>query len=358
MTAGTRTAPGVDVFGRMPDGRAVERVHLGGASGFEVALITYGAAVQSILVPDREGRCGDVVLGHDGLDGYLARRNFFGATVGRVANRISGAAFVLDGARHELDRNEGETCLHAGSGGFDTRLWSIAEMGDADGPFVKMKLSDPDGAGGFPGRLEASVTYRLMGGNAIAMTFEATTDRATVVNLTHHGYFNLGGEEGDVLDHELTILADAYLAIDGSLLPTQGLTPVADSPFDFRRPQRIGARIRHGHEQLRLAGGYDHCYVLREEQAAAPQPAVRLAHRPSGRMLEIETDQPGIQFYSGNKLDGTVPGKGGRLHRQSDGLCLEPQRWPDAPNHADFPSARLDKGDVYRHRSIYRFSVG
>lgn len=348
-----------DVFGRLPDGRAVERLFLRGENGFEASIITYGAAVQALHVPDREGRVADVVLGHDRLGPYLERRDFFGASVGRYANRIAGSAFMLDGAGHQLSVNDEGNTLHGGTGGFDRALWAIEAVGGRPEPFVTLRHVSPHGSDGFPGTLTARVTYRIAGGCELSMSFEATTDRPTVANLTHHGYFNLGGvaDAGDVLDHELTVFADGFLPTDAGLIPLGEVASVAGTPFDFRISQPIGARIRQAHEQLQRARGYDHCFVLGYGRTASPRLAARVVHPASGRALDLLTDQPGLQFYSGNFLDGTVRGKHGRLYRQSDAFCLEPQLWPDAPNRLDFPSARLDPGDDYRHVSIFRFHV-
>jgi aldose 1-epimerase len=348
-----------DAFGQLPNGRPVERVSLHGAAGFLVSIITYGAAVQALHVPDRGGKLADVVLGHDRIEPYLARRNFFGATVGRYANRIADAAFTLDGVRHQLSANDGGNCLHGGSGGFDRALWTIEAVGSVPEPFLTLAHASPDGEDGFPGTLAARVTYRITGERELTIAFEATTDRPTIVNLTHHGFFNLGGVAGDcdVLDHELVIFADRFLPVDAELIPLDEFAPVDGTPFDFRVPRPIGAHIRAAHEQLRLTRGYDHCFVLRGERNAPPGLAARVVHPASGRVLDLLTDQPGIQFYSGNFLDGTVEGKYGRLHRQSDAFCLEPQIWPNAPNRADFPSPRLEPDESYRHVSIFRFST-
>lgn len=348
-----------DSFGRLPDGREVERVELRGEAGFSVSIITYGAAVQALHVPDRDRCCADVVLGHDTIEPYLARREFFGATVGRYANRIARAAFVLDGVRHGLSANDGVNTLHGGAEGFDRALWSIEALGEGPEPFVTLGYVSPDGECGFPGTVSALVTYRISGPQALTMTFEATTDRPTVLNLTHHGYFNLGGvaTSGDVLDHELTLFAEHFLPVDAGLIPSGERAPVAGSPFDFRKARPIGAGIREAHTQLQLARGYDHCFVLAGERIASPRLAARVVHPGSGRTLDLFTDQPGIQFYSGNFLDGTIETKSGRLCRQSDAFCLEPQGWPDAPNQPDFPSARVAPGDVYRHRTILSFNA-
>lgn len=346
-----------DLFGHLPDGRAVERVLLRGTAGFEVSIITYGAAVQALHAPDRNGQLADLVLGHDAIEPYLSRRDFFGATVGRYANRIARASFVLDGVRRQLSANDAKNTLHGGAQGFDRALWTIEAAGDGPEPFVTLGRVSPDGEEGFPGTVTARVTYRITADQALAIAFEATTDQPTVVNLTHHGYFNLGGraEGSDILDHELTLFADRFLPIDADLIPLRKAKGVTGTPFDFRSPRPIGESIRDGHEQLSLARGYDHCFLLAGERAASPQLAARVVHPASGRAFDLLTDQPGIQFYSGNFLDGTVKGKRGRLHRQSDAFCLEPQFWPNAPNRPDFPSARLDPGETYRHVSIFRF---
>jgi aldose 1-epimerase len=348
-----------DAFGHLPDGAPVEKVTLRGARGFEIAVITFGAAVQALRVPDRDGRCADVVLGHDKLAPYLAERRFFGATVGRYANRIAGGRFELDAQPIQLPLNDGPSCLHGGPDGFDRRLWQIQALDGGSTPSVTLAYASPDGEGGFPGALNARVTYALTGDAAFSVTFEAVTNRPTVVNLTHHGFFNLAGVESgrDVLDHRLVIEADTFLPTDAAGIPSGGPQAVAGTPFDFTRPAPIGGRIRDAHEQLRLRRGYDHNFCLRGGRAGTPRPVARVEHPASGRVMTLMTDQPGLQFYSGNFLDGSVAGKGGRLCRQSDAFCLEPQIWPDAPNRPDFPSARLDPGETYRHVSVFQFSI-
>jgi aldose 1-epimerase len=346
-------------FGHLLGGASVERVTLRGAGGFEVAIITFGAAVQALRVPDREGRCADIVLGHDELAPYVAERRFFGATVGRCANRIAGGRFELDGRSIQLPLNDGRNSLHGGPGGFDQRLWRIEAFCDRPAPSVTLSYASPDGEGGFPGALSARVTYALTGDAAFSIAFEAVTDRATIVNLTHHGFFNLAGVKSgrDVLDHRLAIEADTFLSTDAAGIPSGGPQPVAGTPFDFTRPRPIGERIRDAHEQLRLRRGYDHNFCLRGGRGDTPRAVARVEHPGSGRVMTLMTDQPGLQFYSGNFLDGSVAGKDGRLCRQSDAFCLEPQIWPDAPNRPDFPSSRLAPDETYRHVSVFQFST-
>ncbi|WP_315718206.1 MULTISPECIES: aldose epimerase family protein [unclassified Bradyrhizobium] len=346
-----------DVFGSLPDGREVERVTLRGAHGFEARIITYGAALQTLLVPDAQGLVDDVVLGHDDLLSYVKLRKFFGATVGRYANRIAKARFSLDGQDLRLDANNGAHALHGGPDGFDRKLWQIVATEDGAQPSVTMLYVSPDGEANYPGRLDVRVTYQLTGPMELAVSFSARTTRTTVVNLTNHSFFNLDGlaAGSDILDHRLTVEADHYLAIDETAIPLEGPPhAVAGTPFDFREPHAVGARIRADDPQIKCGRGYDHNFCLRQQ--AGVRLAARLASARSGRVMELLTDQPGLQVYSGNYLDGTVTGKG-RVYRQSDALCLEPQVWPDSPNRPDFPSARLAPDDVYKHETVYRFST-
>jgi aldose 1-epimerase len=345
-----------DIFGILPDGRAVERVVLRDAGGFEARVMTYGATLQALLVPDAHGAIDDVVLGHDDLAGYLAARKFFGATVGRYANRIANARFVLDGETVRLAANNGRHALHGGLEGFDTRLWQIDEIDDGAHPGVTLAYVSADGEEGYPGRLDVRVSYRLTGPSELSISFAARTDRPTVVNLTNHSFFNLEGaaSRASALDHRLTLAADRFLAIDPDAIPLpEPPRTVAGTPFDLRKPTAIGARIRHDDTQLRHGRGYDHTFCL--DGAGEVRLAARLEAPRSRRILELSTDQPGVQVYSGNYLDGSIAGKQGWLYRQSDAVCLEPQIWPNAPNRPDFPDPRLMPGSVYRHRSVYRF---
>jgi aldose 1-epimerase len=346
-----------EVFGTLPDGRAVERVVLHGTGGFEARIMTFGAALQALIVPDRDGFCDDVVLGHDNLAGYVGKRQFFGASVGRYANRIAHGRFVLDGETIQLDTNDGPHALHGGPDGFDRKLWQILDIDEGEQPAVTLYYVSPDGEENYPGRLDVRLTYRLTGPTELSIAFEARTSRPTIVNLTNHSFFNLEGLSSmtDILGHELMIVADAFLAIDDTAIPLpEPPRTVEGTPFDFRNAIAIGARIRADERQLRDSRGYDHNYCLRDGQDV--RLAARVVAPRAGRVLELLTDQPGLQFYSGNYLDGSSGGKG-RLHRQSDAFCLEPQTWPDTPNRPDFPSARLAPDEVYRHYSVYRFST-
>jgi aldose 1-epimerase len=355
--ADTARRPTRDLFGTLPDGRAVERVVLRGADGFEARVITFGAALQALITPDADGHCDDIVLGHDDLAGYLAERRFFGATVGRYANRIANARFVLDGEEVQLAANDGPNALHGGIDGFDRKLWQITDVHECAEPGVTLAYTSPHGEEGYPGQLDVHLTYRLTGPAELSLDFTAKTDRPTIVNLTNHSFFNLEGAEADhdVLDHRLTVAADHFLAIGPTAIPLPAPPrAVAGTPFDFRQTTPIGARIRHHDQQLRHSKGYDHTFCL--DNGRALNLAARLEAPRSGRILELLTDQPGLQIYSGNYLDGSIRGKHGRLYRQSDAICLEPHIWPDAPNRADYPNPRLAPDDVYRHRTVYRFS--
>jgi aldose 1-epimerase len=347
-----------EVWGRLTDGRAVQRVTLRGQGGFEARIITFGAALQALIVPDAKGARDDILLGYDDLTGYVAERRFFGATVGRYANRIASARFPLDDEDVLLAANNGPNALHGGLDGFDRQLWDIADLIDGPEPELALTYVSEHGEEGYPGRLNVCVTYQVTGPAELSVRFEAKTDRPTIVNLTNHSFFNLEGATSatDILDHRLTVAADHFLAIDPGAIPLpEAPCPVAGTPFDFRSPTPVGARIRESHQQLRHGKGYDHTFCLARDGAL--RLAARLEAPLSGRALELFTDQPGLQVYSGNYLDGSILGKGGRLYRQSDAICLEPHVWPDAPNRPDFPSPQLMPGSLYRHHTVYRFSV-
>jgi aldose 1-epimerase len=346
-------------FGTLQDGTRVAAAELANASGMSVRIIALGAAIQSLSVPDRRGVAADVVLGYDSPRDYVAKPQYFGATVGRYANRIARGRFSLDGRSYALETNDGPNHLHGGAQGLDKVLWKIDEV--VSGPPARVVLShvSPDGAGGYPGTLRITATYTLGEGNELTVEYRATTDKPTIVNITHHSYFNLAGAAGnsDVLGHRLTLFAQSYTPVDATLIPTGERRNVAGTAFDFLQARAIGLHIRDAREeQLRLARGYDHNFVLTGRPGEL-RPAARLEDPGSGRVLELLATAPALQFYSGNFLDGTSVGKAGRVYRQGDGLCLEPQGFPDAPNRPEFPSTRLDPGRVYLNKMVLRFSA-
>ena len=346
-------------FGHLPDGTAVEIIRLHGDNGFEARIIGYGAALQSLFVPDRNGQVADVVLGRDDLEGYVALRRFLGATVGRYANRIANGRFELDGKPFQLAANDGPNALHGGLDGFDRKAWRVTASGEAPVPFVTLSYVSADGEEGYPGQLTTEVTYSISGATELSIAFSATTDKPTVVNLTNHSFFNLAGVEstGNILDHRVMIAADDYLPASPDGIPLGAPATVEGTPFDFRTLHRVGARIEDADQQLRIRQGYDHNFCLRGGVVEKPRLAARVEDPSSDRVMELWTDQPGVQLYTGNFLDGGVIGKYGRAHRRFDALCLEPQRYPDTPNRPDYPSARLDPGQTYRHTTRYRFSA-
>lgn len=356
MAAETTRSP----MGRTADGAAVEAVTLGNSHGVTARILTYGATLQSLVVPDRAGKGADVVLGHDDLASYVAHPNYFGVTVGRYANRIAGGRFTLDGKSYQLPRNDAGNSLHGGDNGFDKAVWKVAAL--SSGPVASVVLThhSPDGDAGYPGALDVTTTYSLDEDGALSILFEATTDRPTVVNMTNHAIFNLAGAgspEG-ATGHLLTVPAQAFTPVDGGLIPTGELRPVQGNVFDFRKPRRIADGLRDGRdEQIRFGRGYDHNFALDAGLTATPKLAARLEDPASGRVLEVFTTEPGIQVYTGNFLDGTLVGKQGRLYRMGDGVALEPQKFPDAPNKPGFVSARVDPGRPYRHLMTYRLSV-
>ncbi len=345
-------------FGETRDGAEVDRYLLQSPAGLGVAVITYGAAIQQLVAPDRDGRKANVVLGFTSIEGYERHAGqHFGGIVGRYANRIAHGTFSLDGTTYRLPCNDGANTLHGGTEGFDVRIWEATPPSADDSASLVLRLTSPDGEMGFPGTLEAEVTYTLSADGALRIDYRAETDKPTVVNLTNHAYWNLAGEgAGSILDHVLTLPATRYTPIDGTLIPTGELAPVERTPLDFREPAPIGARIRDGFPQLVLARGYDHNFVVEGDDARL-RLAARVQDPASGRELEVHTTEPGVQFYSGNFLDGTVVGAGGAAYRQGDGLALETQHFPDSPNQPQFPSTVLQPGEVYESTTVYRLSV-
>jgi aldose 1-epimerase len=348
-----------EAFGAMPDGRPVEAVVLTNAHGLSVRVIAYGASLQSLRVPDRDGHFADIVLGYASLKGYLEKPQYFGATVGRYANRIAKGRFVLDGHTYQVPVNDGPNSLHGGTRGFDKVLWTIGKVGhDAGKASVTLTYVSPDGDMGYPGKLEVTAVYTLDDQDRLSIRYAATTDKPTIVNLSNHTYWNLAGEgAGSVMDQRLTIAADAFLPIDATSIPTGGVRKVEGTPFDFRQPKPIGRDIRTADPQLLNGRGYDHNWVVSRTPAPAPRMVARVEDPHSGRVLTLSSDQPGLQFYSGNFLDGTTVGTGGHVYRQGDAFVLEPQLYPDTPNQPAFGSARLDPGHEYRNQIVYRFTT-
>ncbi len=347
-------ADGIERVGALDDGTVVDEVTLR-ADGITARVMTYGATLRTLETPDRHGAVADIVLGYRTLAEYVARPQFFGACVGRFANRIRQGRFSLDGTTYQVPPTDGGNALHGGSRGFDKRVWSVVDVSPVA---VTLRHVSADGEEGFGGTLDATVTYALEDG-ALTIAFTARTDRATVVNLTNHSYFNLAGEgSGTALDHVVTIAADEITPVDETLIPTGEFLAVAGTALDFRDGRRIADCVRDGSDaQVARARGYDHNYVLRGGVTETAREVVRVAEPTSGRVMRIETTAPGVQFYSGNFLDATTSGKAGRVYRQGDGIAFETQHFPDSPNHANFPTTRLDPGTTWRSTTIWRFGT-
>lgn len=347
-------------FGTLADGTRIEAVTLTNGKGVSVRIITYGATLQSLHAPDRDGKDADIVLGYDDLAGYVNKPNFFGVTVGRYANRIAGGKFSLDGHRYQLTLNDKTNSLHGGVQGFDKRVWQIVSTSDGPEASVTFALTSPDGDQGYPGTLKASVTYSLNEAGDITIDNVATTDKPTIVNMTNHSIFNLTGEGSPfgIQEHRLTIPATHYTPVDEKLIPTGELRAVAGTVFDFTRGRTLAYGLRDGRDpQIVIGRGYDHNFALDAGLTDAPKLAARLEDPRSGRVLEVWSTDPGVQIYTGNFLDGTLVGKQGHVYRMGDGIALEPQKFPDAPNQPSFVSARVDPGKPYHHRMMFRLSV-
>jgi aldose 1-epimerase len=346
----------VSNFGQTKGGDAVYRYVLTNSKGVEAVVISFGAALVSLRAPDRSGKSADIVLGYDTLDGYEQDKTFFGATIGRYGNRIAGGQFTLDGMVFHLPKNDGPNSLHGGIRGFNKRIWTGVDRSRADAQVLALTYTSPDGEEGYPGTLKVQVTYTLPAeANELRIDYSATTDKDTVVNLTNHSYFNLSGVASqEILEHQLLLRALKFTPVDSTLIPTGELRAVCCGPFDFTKATAIGARINQGDEQLKFGKGYDHNWVLERTNKGGLQVAAEVFDPTSGRVLEVLTTEPGIQFYSGNFLDGKVRGKGGQLYGHRTGFCLETQHFPDSPNHPNFPSTVLRPGQVYRSTTVFR----
>ncbi|HEX3628442.1 MAG TPA: aldose epimerase family protein [Verrucomicrobiae bacterium] len=351
-TAAISKAP----FGTTPDGKQVDIYTLRNSNGLEARIMTYGGIVVSLKTPDKSGRFDDVVLGYDSLDGYLKRNPYFGALIGRCGNRIAKGKFSLNGNTYLLATNQASrNHLHGGIKGFDKVVWTAKTSETSNGPALELSYLSKDGEEGYPGNLSVTATYTLTADNGLKLDFTATTDKHTICNLTHHSYFNFHGG-GDVLDYVVQINAEQFTAVNADVVPTGEVRSVSGTPLDFRKPTQVGARINNQDEQLQLAGGYDHNWVF-SKPAGQLASVARVADKVSGRCMEVFTTQPGMQFYSGNFLDGTIIGKSGQKYNRRYAFCMEPQHFPDAPNHPHFPSIELQPGQVYKNTIIYKFST-
>ncbi len=344
-------------FGQTADGKTVELYTLKNANGAEAKIMTYGGIVQSLSVPDKNGKLGDVVLGYDNLQGYIDKTPYFGALIGRYGNRIGGAKFTLEGKTYTLATNNGPNSLHGGLVGFDKVVWTARPMETSQGPALILTYVSKDGEEGFPGNLEVVALYTLTDNNELKVEFTAKTDKPTVANLTHHSYFNLAGQgNGDILGHVVYINADKTTPVDSGLIPTGEFADVTGTPFDFRKPMTIGARINDSDTVLQYGPGYDHNWVVNKPFGKLGLQA-RVEEPTSGRVMEVWSDEPGLQFYAGNFLDGTIKGKGGVAYQIHTGFCMEPQHYPDSPNKPNFPTTELKPGQTYHNVIVYKFST-
>lgn len=348
-----------ETFGSLPDGAKVDAVVLSNAHGMQTRIIALGASIQSLATPDRNGKSANIALGYASLADYVGNPQYFGATVGRYANRIAKGKFTLDGHAYSVPVNNGVNSLHGGSKGFDKVLWTVADVKhDAAKASVTLSYVSPDGDMGYPGKLTVTATYTLDEENRLSIDYRATTDKTTIVNLSNHAYWNLSGEgAGSVMEQRLTIAGDAYLPVDAGSIPTGDIRKVAGTPFDFRQAKPIGRDIRTNDAQLLNGRGYDHNWVISKDEAPALRMVARVEDPVSGRVLTLKSSKPGLQFYSGNFLDGTTVGTGGHVYRQGDAFVLEPQLYPDTPNQASFGSARLEPGHEYRNLIVYEFTT-
>jgi len=344
-------------FGKTPDGSPVAIYTLRNSKGMEARIMTYGGIVQSLKVPDKNGKFDDVVLGYDNVDGYIAKTPYFGALIGRYGNRIGGAKFTLEGKTCTLAANNGPNSLHGGIKGFDKVVWQARTWLTPDGPGLELTYVSKDGEEGFPGNLKVTATYTLTDNNELHLYFTATTDQPTVCNLTHHSYFNLRGQgNGDILGHEVYINSDKTTSVDKELITTGEFAPVDGTPFDFRKPTAIGARINDPDQQLQYGPGYDHNWVINKPMGK-PGRQARVYEPTTGRVMEVWSTEPGLQFYAGNFLDGTITGKNGKVYQRRTGFCMEPQHYPDSSNKPMFPTTELKPGETYQNTIIYRFST-
>jgi aldose 1-epimerase len=344
-------------FGKLPDGESVFQYTVKNKNGVEMKIINYGGIITSLKTPDKKGVLEDIVLGYNSLDGYLKESPYFGAIVGRFANRLANGKFKLDGKEFTLAINNGPNTLHGGFKGFDKVVWDVEEKQNAAGAALKLSYLSKDMEEGFPGNLNVEVIYTLTDSNELEFAFKATTDKTTVVNLTQHTYFNLtGNTKRDILEHELIINADTIVPVDSTLIPTGQLMPVSGTPFDFTKPHRVGERIDAKNEQIELAGGYDHCFVIRRNGNDLKH-AATLSEPASGRKVDVYTTEPGMQFYSGNFLKGSIVGKGDVVYHKRFGMCLETEHFPDSPNQPDFPSVVLKPGETYTTTTRYAFGI-